>query len=238
MSIAKTALEVTEVKRSLAAVLAIIMSMLTACAPGPPTSTVTESSTPAETPALPTTSPVPTVSGASGPLGVVQANQTWIDASTGLSVTIEQVTTAPLPGAKVRSSWDIYAQMFGLRVAVDTTGAIFRGVTLDAWPPIGLASGFWLLSSDQMHDADCDTLTFDLSDVEQRQALAAIDGDTAFQFDTQSGRGDGWIMCGVFPEDAASFTTGFTVIFDATAAHTADGNRVGSPPLAVVAVAP
>jgi len=27
-------------------------------------------------------------------------------------------------------------------------------------------------------------------------------------------------------------------LFDATAAHTADGNRVGSPPLAVVAVAP
>jgi len=167
---------------------------------------------------------------------VVHANQTWIDASTGLSVTVEQVTTAPLPGSTVKPSWDIYAQVFGLRVAVDTTGTTSRGVTLDAWPPIASASGFWLLSLDQKHGANCFTLTFDMSEAEQRQALAAIDGDTVF--DKQSERGDGWIMCGVFPDDVASLSAGFTVIFDAAAAHTADGKTVGSPPLAIVAVAP
>ena len=157
-------------RRSLVAVTAILVSMLTACVLEP-TPTVTASSTPTETPLSPTTSPVvPTVRGANGSLGVV--------------------------------------------------------------------SGFWLMSPDQAHDADCNTLTFDMSDAEQKQVLAAIGGDTAFQFNKQSGHGDGWIICGVFPNDAASFTTGFTVIFDATAGHTADGQRVGSPPLAIVAVAP
>ena len=231
-------LGVTEVKRSLIVVAVVGLSVLTACAPGPVTPTVTASPTPVETPSSPTTSPIPTVGGASGPLGVVNTNFTWVDPETGLSVAIEQVTTAPLPGTTVRSNWGLYAQVYGMRITIDTTGAASRGVTIDGWPPIGVSSDFWLLSLDQKHDADCDTLTFDITDADQKKALAALDGDQVFQYDQQSGRGDGWIACGVFSDDVEAFAAGFTIIFEGTGGHTADGTRVGSPPLELVTVVP
>jgi len=222
----------------LIAVAVVGLSVLTACAPGPVTPTVTVSSTPAQTPSSPATSPIPTARGASGPLGVVNTNFTWVDPETGLSVEIEQVTTAALPGTTVRSNWGLYAQVYGMRVTVDTTGAASRGVTIDAWPPIAVSSGFQLYSLNLKHDADCDTLTYDITDADQKKALAALDGDQVFQYDQQSGRGDGWIACGILEDDVAAFTAGFTVIFYATGGYTGDGTRVGSGPLELVTVVP
>jgi len=169
---------------------------------------------------------------------VVNANFTWTDPETGVSVTIEQVTTAPLPGTTLGSNWHLYDQVYGMRITVDTTGSASSGVTIDGWPQIDGMSGFWLYSMDERHDADCYTLTFNTSDADQKKALAALDGDQVFQYDQQSGRGDGWIACGVFPDDVEGFAAGFTIIFDGTAGHTADGTRVGSPPLALVTVVP
>ena len=125
-----------------------------------------------------------------------------------------------------------------MRVTVDTTSATSRGVTLDNWPLPGVSSGFWLISLDQRHHADCDTLTYDITDADQKKALAALDGDQVFQYDQPSGRGDGWIVCGILPDDVAAFTAGFTIIFDGTPGHTGDGTTVGSPPLELVTVVP
>jgi len=169
---------------------------------------------------------------------VINANFTWVDPDTGLSVTIEKVTTAPLSGTTLGPKWHLYDQVYGMRVTVDTTRARTIGVTVDGWPQIGVASGFSLLPLDHQWDADCNTMTFNFTDADQKKALAALDGDQVFQYDQQSGRGDGWITCGVFADDVVRFAAGFTIVFYATAAHTPDGKMVGNWPRGLLTVMP
>lgn len=231
-----TGLEGIEMWRRLGIAL-VAIATLTACTATPietpsPSTSVSDSPTP---------NPTPTVRGGTGPLGVVQVNQTLYDAASGVRVTISEATTAKLAGATVTPRLARgFPQVFALRVVVDTTESAARNIQVDFSSENG-DTFFSLYSLDLRGDADCWTLASRLIAGEKgdpTQALTAIGGDVAFEFNAATHYGEGWVACPIVKTDNNDYMDGYIVRFNGASGPGPDGKRVGIPQTFVVVVEP
>jgi len=166
--------------------------------------------------------PIPTFTGASGPLGVVQVNQTYTTPS-GLSFTVQQANTTWLGATPSWAYWpNGLIRVVGLRVSVDERQAKAVGTTFPRLPaqlfPIVLST------LDNRHPADCFTISSNESFV-----LDALGGDVAFVMDDTAGVGEGWIMCGTMGAQDQYFGGGYVINIIPPTGTTADGTKVYAP---------
>lgn len=214
--------------------LAVALAGCTPPAPQPPVSvTPTASATPAQ-PFTPTPTPLPTASGASGPLGVVQVNQTFSGA-TGLVYTVQEVTTVWLDAEQFRWVGAGSKRAVGVRLSVDDRAVKADGTKLDDWPPPGDMPPVFLTTLDGAHYAYCYHLNAG-GQADTAHNLSLLGGDVAYSFDEEAGLGEGWVVCDTSPADDDLFGGEYIVNIRSRAGNAFDGTPVFDPVFQVVIV--